>query len=227
MHCFLRCVGRSYLLIVMLISGSALADQITVQAFDENESQYSLGNGTANSSFFIVEVAQFDPSLGVLQSVDYSFTDDQNLYWGLNDIDVPIGTPFPVTFTGEVQANSATEPILPVDITYSNTLNLTTHSNTQIISSPFHQDFDNILTASGTTDPSAFIGPGYTSFEFEASDSISSDQVVVGLGLYPQTDNLALDITYNYAPVPEPVYLPLLFLMVPAMVVGRGWRRRC
>jgi hypothetical protein len=223
-----------------LACGLASADSITVQASNASTSHscFNLGQSctdTFNSAFF----QQFDPSLGTLQSVDYTFTDVQSFDWGWNDEEVPFqfpGLPYQITF--DTAVDSLGSPFIGLSKTSTQTFCCANGTHLMSFSDAF---FGQTVTASGEFDSglNQFIGTSFTGFgDFQGTGTLPSTFYRifpdpqnpskfydVFFGLHSITDYDTVQVTYNYTPaVPEPRYTAVLvsLCLLAAVLCYRG-----
>ncbi len=222
---------RRLLLVLINVAVFAAADSVTV------ESNFSFGvpvvdyvGGFYTDNFFVV-FPQFNPSLGTLQSIDYSFTDFETLLWGFNDVDEPAGIPFQVIFSGELKGgpnSCCASNGLPIDIKYTSTIDDVTTGRDRDISNGGSISFDPPFSSSGTSYSGFgdFIGTSDAGVGFLATASI------MGPPIYPVfvqfngaggSDFGVLDLTYNYIPTPEPRWIAPLTMLV---ALAAGFRRK-
>ncbi len=172
-----------------------------------------------------IDVPQFNPTLGTLQSITFDFSATQVIYWGVNDISVPVGDPYTVTVSGSLFTEA-----LPINTQGQEMVSFTSTDSRQISGSP-PIFFGNIFSASGSdTSPSdlgAFEGTGSLAVLFTADVSAIVTKQVEGhnapfAGIHYVQDYGTLNLTYNYTPVPEPRYYGLSILLP---IVAVGYRR--
>lgn len=221
------------LLLVLAVAFASLAnaDSITVDPVSQDGGGLVTGFPATYSNQILLVIPQFNPSLGTLQSIDYSFTDNQQLSWGLNDEGLPAGIPFQITFTGAVTSVADTysqfSVSLPIDSAYTSVIEGTTNGQGQNISGVDYLYFSDVMTASGTTYSDSFIGTGFVGVAFNASAFAQGNYPVFAtLTGYSNSDDIALDLTYNYTPVPEPRYGWILLVAASGVLARLGRDRK-
>src|ERR1035438_2456965 len=224
---------RRLLLVLACAAGLAAADSVTVDStfsFDSPAVDYGQPPGVSYTDNFFVVFPIFNPSLGTLQSINYSLTDLQTLIWGFNDVGEPEGIPFQVIFSGELKGgpnSCCLSSGLPVDIPYTLTIDDSTTGYSRDISNGGVIFSRQSITASGTIFPGgfdSFVGTSDGGVGFAVSASISSTPglpappAVVGFIGAGGSDFGVLDLTYNYSTTPEPSIASLTTLVMLATV---------
>jgi hypothetical protein len=221
MHCSLRCVGL-LLPIVMSSVVAARADTVSYTSFIS-------GDLNCNSEFpceiFSLSVPQFDPTLGTLSGVSWTFADFQQYVIYLGESSVTSGEMYTFSYTeGDVSA------ILGLDASTMEEEYWTTCGCDRSL-----QDFDAIndeVGASGTVpDDSPFVGTGSVAIQvqpfFDASFPLiappNGGSVYPGIG--GVSDSMTLTVTYDYAATPEPsggvIVLGVAFLIALGLKAHR------
>jgi len=217
--------------VLPIACGLVFADSITV----EDQFFYDLGsNGTCFpgpciDTFDVYLIPQFNPSLGTLQSVDYTFTDTQNAVWGFNDITLPPGLPFSFTMDSTLQS----EDFPFIGFSSSKTDVGITSGQHDISFTEINSTTTYIATGEFNSGLNGFIGTSFLSFgQFQSTAGPSNgivplDNNVVYIGMHDVTDYATVQLTYNYTPaVPEPRGYSVLITLLLIAVVARHRRLR-
>lgn len=190
----------SIALLSVSITALARADTVTFSESTLTPMQFCV-----SCAPYSLNVPQFDPSLGILQTISYSLTDVQTVGWGWNDITAPIGTSFQVDVIASTDITGLPIGNISTIIATSNMVTICQCSQISTSQGPGPITSFGTLTASGSFFDPSFIGTGSVPISF--TDTPYTDTVP----LFPvfsaavrSRDDTTLDITYAYAPVPEP-----------------------
>jgi hypothetical protein len=217
-HCSLRCV-RLLSLAVAYCVAVANANTITyTDTWSSAEGQKHIceqGVGVSLGSCppFDVLVPEFNPALGILNAIQWSFTDYQQYLVGVNDEYNPQGVTYSFTNTGGDSA-----PLLNMTVSKTQTVNgvVLNPYNATNISEGSSWDI-NMLMASGTLtgdDVDPFIGTEpvvnivVTPF-LSQSPVVASSGGYVFAALWGVMDGPELTVTYDYTTAtPAPIGTP-------------------
>jgi hypothetical protein len=237
MHWFtLRCVRSLFLktaFIAVVACGMLGASTVTYSSYANcSDSLLYLGYSTQCDTF---EFAQFNPNLGTLVSVSYTFVDDQEIYDNFDSQNDNSGPDFGITDLAYsyTVTGSTSDPFTGAPLTASET-----NSGTVGIDTPIcmcisedrltFQSSGNISNLTGfilgTTPPLSarfvagggylgmYASPGYSQGGYYNSSPLVFDS-------YDDLqDNEALTLTYTYTPAPEPsggiAFLAVTLLLV-------------
>jgi hypothetical protein len=166
--------------------------------------------GFPGCSPFSISIPQFDPSLGTLTSIAWTFTDGQQYYGGINDIGDPlIGDPFTWTTT-EGDASS----VLGLDVSNSQFNEGVNICGCNQISMGGWWSEDSLDATGVVPDDSPFIGTGTLNIPitpFVSASFPTSSNGEVEAGILFTEDSASLTVTETYTaldptadPVPEP-----------------------
>lgn len=171
-------------------------------------------------AIYSIEVPQFNPALGTLESIHYSFSDVQIVEFAANDDTDPIGAPFTITVTPLGVSDT-----LDFEVTKTPQSDIYFVTGIRQVGMPLEGDTF-ILSNSGTLIPAdAFLGTGALAVDFTSNPTVSSpDASAIGVNvrLFSVQDIPALDISYEYTSVPEP---RALFLIGLATLLIARFRR--
>jgi hypothetical protein len=163
--------------------------------------------------------AQFDPALGTLQSISFSFSDLQIFGFGINDISATVGETAQIIATGSVSSS-----ILPINL--SSTQTKVYIAGPCLCEHIFQGGFNGggAFSAPGELFAPAFIGTGTVAVDFTSAPVLQVLPLSTNLfgGINFVQDFETLDITYNYTPVPEPSPVCLALLGIVAIVCVRA-----
>lgn len=207
-------------LMLITIFGALLAASLQANSYtyttdteDTGEGMFQLcGYYAPGCEPFELDVPEFNPAIGTLDSITFTFTDTQTVVGGVSTLYLPADDTYSYTNT---EGDTSTQ--LGLDVSATQTVNcLSNCSGFNISEDP--ETTVNHLVISGTltgAEMAAFFGTGYsalfiTPFLDAAGGVISSDGNLVGVVLYEVTDDATLEITYNDSPagvVPEPRWL--------------------
>jgi hypothetical protein len=176
---------------------------------------------------YVLYIPQFNPDLGTLDSITYSFTDAMTGLGGYNDMGAPEGTTFTYTWTGADTANFFTASA-------SNSMQVMVSAGGGVNISGGGFDSALNLAANGTLTGNAmqqFIGAGdlaitiTPTMDSYAADASNNAWITTGPEMAEIWDSTELSITYVDAPavidaVPEPQAPALLLVGLLALFVG-------
>jgi hypothetical protein len=216
-----------------LHAASLLANSYTytTDTADTGEGSYQIcGYYAPGCEPFELDVPEFNPVIGTLDSITFTFTDTQTVVGGVSALYLPADDTYSYTNT---EGDTSTQ--LGIGVSATQTVNcLSNCSGFNISEDP--ETTVNHLVVSGTltgAEMDAFIGTGYlalfvTPFLDAAGGVISSDGNLVGVVLYEVTDDASLQITYNDSPagvIPEPRWISGFLAL--GFAVSVALRRSC
>lgn len=180
----------------LLLAASATADTLPSQDLFANASTGCPGLSSCSEGFSFV-AQQFDPSLGTLLSVDFTFSDTETVSWN-------------VFGSGGTSGTQTIESLASASLLALNT----NASSGYLVSppcspTPCSGDAINNLAATGVVFSSDFVGTGTVPISFTTSAIFGT---FTGTGVFSHhvesiQDQASLEVTYNYKPVPEPSYV--------------------
>jgi hypothetical protein len=185
------------------------------------------GNYDEPCGAYSLEIPQFDPALGTLESVEWTLTDGQSFLTGFNDIDQTPGQEFNYTTIGSDQS-----VMLGLNSSATDIMNAVTCGCRDV--SGGSGDSDDLLLASGAVpNTSPFIGTGMAYIEIlpsiDATDAVLTDGQDVGnqiiTAAWGLKDNATLQITYVATPEARGYnWLVVALIVVLVFWLGRkGW----
>jgi hypothetical protein len=220
-----------------LFAASLLANSVnytyTAQTYGDN--QQSCGPLAGACSPFELAIPPFDPSLGTVGSITFTFTDVQSVLGGLNDVMIPWGTAFPA-FT-DTEGDSA--PLLDLNVSASQQITCVVGTSCGLNEDDEGLRATNNLVISGTltgAQITPFIGsPSNGAVEILVMPFLedpgivqnSSDQYNLWVSLFGVSDQASLTLTYKdstASAVPEPRWISGVVLGVLVLIgLGRSY----
>jgi hypothetical protein len=200
---------------LLTVAGLAFADTLPTQSLFANASASCPGTPVCGSAFSF-SAEQFDPGLGTLLSVDFSFADTQTVAWNVFGLDGTAGQ--------QTIESNASSSLLPIAAAASSAYPVLPPCSP----SPCSGVATNFLSASGTALSDAFIGTGTLPITF-ASSSVFG--LFSGGGTFSHRitsiqDQASLQLTYTYAPIPEPTAKYSVAIAVLTIILARQFGQR-
>jgi hypothetical protein len=205
-------------LLFLSVATLCCADTVTYTYTTTEGLEQNCNVGYYTCSALTLSIPQFNPDLGILQAIDWTFTDGLQFYSGYNDIadEYEPSVPFSYSTTEGDQST-----ILGLDVSATQQVSgYTCQGGCRNVSGGGTWGWI-YLTASGTVqDFDPFVGDGTIAIDIlpvvDATWPVSTEDVASSIG--PIISGMTLEVTYVVSPVPEPRAIWMLGCI--ALVVG-------